>query len=479
MYQYLKLIFFCLFASLNLQLEAQNAVKSFAENPDLKGALVSVAIADIATGEILESQNIDQRLCPASVWKLFTTSAAIKILGSDFRFHTVLAYQGNLVNGILDGNIFIIGGGDPSLGSRFFDQSFEGLLNEWTTAIRKAGIDSIHGKIVANAVHFTGDGIPRTRIWEDMANYYGAAVSGLNINDNTYYVDFEVPSDLDQKARILSVKPEVPGLQITSEVLSSKTLSDQAFIFGSPFDNERVVRGTLPAGRQHFEIKGSLPNPPLFAAWHLENALEKSGVGVSDGISVELTTLHERATLKVISTHESPPLSELVAHTNIESDNLFAEIFLYQIGAKNGDPTLQGGLDALNEFYEPVCADSYPFYAYDGSGLSRFTAVSSGQIIQLLSYDAQDDILQKNLLEKLPMAGIQGSMKWFGNRTNLQANLRGKSGSMEKVKAYAGVFTGLTGRQLAFAVLVNNFDGSPNHIKDLIEKMLLKAYGDY
>ena len=479
MYQYLKLIFVCFFASLAFQLEAQNAIKNFAENPDLKGAVISVALADITTGAILESENIDQRLCPASVWKLFTTSAAIKILGPDFRFHTVLAYQGNIANGILDGNIFIIGGGDPSLGSRFFDQSFEDLLNEWTTAIRKAGIDSIHGKIVANAVHFTGDGIPRTRIWEDMANYYGAAVSGLNINDNTYYVDFEVPSDLDQIARILSIKPEVPGLQITSEVLSSKVLSDQAFIFGSPFDNERVVRGTLPAGRQHFEIKGSLPNPPLFAAWHLENALENSGVGVSDGISVELTTLHERATLKVISTHESPPLSALVEHTNIQSDNLFAEAFLYQIGAKNGDPTLQGGLDALTKFYEPICADSYPFYAYDGSGLSRFTAVSARQVLQLLSYDAKEDVLLKNLLEKLPMAGVQGSMKWFGNRTNLQGNLRGKSGSMENVKAYAGVITALSGRQLAFAVLVNNFDGSPNHIKDLIEKMLLKAYGDY
>lgn len=478
MHRYLKLIFLCLFASLFFQLKAQNAVKSFAENPDLKGALLSVAIADITTGEILESQNIDQRLCPASVWKLFTTSAAIKILGSDFRFHTVIAYQGNLKNGVLDGNIFIIGGGDPSLGSRFFDQSFESLLSEWVKNIKDAGIDSIHGKIIANAVHFSGDGIPRTRIWEDMANYYGAAVSGLNINDNTYSVDFEVPADVDQKARILKVTPEVPGLQITSEVLSSKILSDQAFIFGSPFDNERVVRGTLPAGNGHFEIKGSLPNPPLFAAWHLEKSLENSGVGVSDGIAVELSTLHERATLKVIATHESPPLSELVEHTNIHSDNLFAETFLYQIGAKNGDPSLQGGLDALNEFYKPICS-SYPFYAYDGSGLSRFTAVSARQVVQLLAYDSQDDILQKNLLEKLPMAGVQGSMRWFGNRSNLQGNLRGKSGSMEKVKAYAGVITALSGRQFAFAVLINNFDGSPNHIKDLIEKMLLEAYGDY
>ncbi len=479
MHRYLKLIFLVLFTSLFFQLEAQNAVRSFAENPDLKGALISVAVADMATGEVMESQNIDQRLCPASVWKLFTTSAAIKILGSDFRFHTVIAYQGNLSNGILDGNIFLIGGGDPSLGSQFFDQNFEGVLSEWLKDIKGAGIDTIHGKIIANAVHFSGDGIPRTRIWEDMANYYGAAVSGLNINDNTYYVHFEVPADLDQKARILKITPEVPGLQITSEVLSSKILSDQAFIFGSPFDNERVVRGTLPAGRQHFEIKGSLPNPPLFAAWHFKKALETAGVGVSDGISVELTTLHERATLKVIGTHESPTLSELVEHTNVDSDNLYAESFLYQIGAKNGDPSLQGGLDALTNFYAPIFANSYPFYAYDGSGLSRFTAVSARQVIQLLCYDAQDDVLQKNLLDKLPMAGVQGSMKWFGNRTNLQGNLRGKSGSMEKVKAYAGVITALSGRQLAFAVLVNNFDGSPNHIKELIERMLLETYGDY
>lgn len=479
MQAFLKLTFIAFFIFLSALLRAQESVQNFAKNPDLKGASVSVVISDIQTGELLQSANPDERLCPASVWKLFTTSAAIKILGADFRFHTTLATQGKIENGVLDGNLFILGGGDPALGSRFFDPGFDGLLDEWVAAVRAAGIDSITGKVVGNAAHFTGAGLPRTRIWEDMANYYGSAVSGLNINDNTYFVDFNVPAELGQKAKIRSVYPKVPGLQISSEVLSSSIVADRAYIFGSPLDNIRIVRGTLPANRDHYTIKGSLPKPPLFAAWHLRKHLEASGVGVGNGIAVELKSVHERGTMQVVHTHKSPALAELVAHTNIKSDNLFAETMLFQLGARRGEPNINGGLEALKDFYSEICNRSYPFYAYDGSGLSRFGAVSTRQISSLLTFAAGDDLLRKHILEKLPQAGREGSMRWFGRRSNLEGNVRGKSGSMEKVKAFAGVLNAHSGRQLGFAVIVNNFDGEPNHVTNLIENMLLEVYGDY
>jgi len=479
MTRYLKLHIALIFTCISISLCGQNTASEFVQSPDLKGALVSVAIADLETGEILQSANPDQRLCPASVWKLFTTTAAIKNLGSEFRFRTILAYDGKIESGVLNGNLLIIGGGDPSLASRFFSPGFDQIMSGWANAVKTAGIDSINGKVVANAAHFQGDGIPRTRIWEDMGNYYGAAVSGLNINDNTYFVDFKTPEEIGSRARILSVEPDVPGLQITSLVESSTIQADKAFIFGSPFDNQRIVRGTLPAGRDHFKIKGSLPNPPLFAASHLQKALKNVGIGVGSGITVEQLTVREPATYRVIHEHLSSPLVELVRHTNVDSDNLFAEAFLFQLGVLSGDGTLTGGLESLNDFYKPICQSDYPFYAYDGSGLSRFTAVSSSQIIDLIHYCAGNDVLRKNLLENLPKAGEEGSMKWFGKRTNLAGNLKGKSGSMDKVKAYAGYFSALSGRQLSFAVLVNNFDGSGVELREKIEAMLLDVYGDY
>src|SRR5690554_3926495 len=479
MMRYLKLTIVSVLTCFSLLTCGQSTVEKFAQSADLKGALVSVTISDMETGAVLDAINSDQRLCPASVWKLFTTTAALKILGSEFRFRTVLAYDGKIENGILTGNVYIIGSGDPSLGSEHFKPDFNSVLVNWALAIKAAGIDSINGKLVANAAHFVGDGMPRTWIWEDMGNYYGAAISGLNINDNTYTINFQVPDEIGAKARILSVDPEVPGLKIKSEVLSSTIQSDRAFIFGGPNSNDRMVRGTLPAGRDHFKVKGSIPNPPLFAVSHLQKALKKIGVRVSDGITIEETTYREPNTYRIIYEHISPPLRELTKHINVTSDNLYAEALIHQIGAKAGEGSLMKGLESLQKFYAPVLSNSYPFFAYDGSGLSRFTAVSTAQISDLLNYCNRDELLRRELLENLPVAGVDGTMKWFGRRTNLSNNLHGKSGSMDKVRAYAGYFNAYSGRRISFAVVVNNFDGSANEIRQKIESMLLKVYGDY
>jgi D-alanyl-D-alanine carboxypeptidase/D-alanyl-D-alanine-endopeptidase (penicillin-binding protein 4) len=150
-----------------------------------------------------------------------------------------------------------------------------------------------------------------------------------------------------------------------------------------------------------------------------------------------------------------------------------------QLGVKYGDPNIEGGLKAITEFYKKACRSNCHLSAYDGSGLSRFTAVSAAQVVDLLLYDFQDLTQRKLLLNQLPAAGKEGSLKWFGDRTNLEGNMRGKSGSMEGVRAYAGEMTAFSGRQLAFAVLVNNFDGSGIELKEKIEHMLLKLYGDY
>ena len=477
--RYLKLNIVCILICFSLHVLGQSAAEKFAQSADLKGALVSVTIADIETGEVLDALNPDQRLCPASVWKLFTTTAALKILGPEFKFRTILAYDGKIDQGTLTGNVYIIGGGDPSLGSEYFKPGFQSLISEWANAIKAAGIDSVNGMLVANAAHFLGDGMPRTWIWEDMGNYYGAAISGLNINDNTYAVDFQVPHEIGKDAKILSVDPQVPGLQLRSEVVSSTIQSDRAFIFGAPNSNERIVRGTLPAGKDHFKVKGSIPNPPLFAVSHLQKALKSMGINTSQGITVEETTYREPATYRIIHEHFSNTLRDITKHINVESDNLYAEALLYQIGAKSGEGSLMSGIESLQKFYEPILSAKYPFFAYDGSGLSRFTAVSTAQISDLLHYCNQDELLRSDLLENLPVAGLDGTMKWFGRRTNLSSNLHGKSGSMDKVRAYAGYFNTYSGRKISFAVVVNNFDGSASEMRQKIETMLLKIYGDY
>lgn len=477
--RYLKLLITLFLLQTAANAISQQAVKEFATSDGLEGALISIEVADLETGETLEAFNENQRLCPASVWKLFTTSAALDILGADFKFKTSLAYQGVLSNDTLHGNIFIVGGGDPTLGSRHFERPMDVLMKSWTAAIQAAGIKYIDGQVIANAAHFQGSGIPNTRIWEDMGNYYGGPISGLNIHDNTYFIEYHLPNDIGELAEVTSIYPEVPNLELTSEVIVSEKRGDLAYIFGAPGSNARTVRGTLPAGKRAYTIKGSLPDAPSFAAHQLKLALESIGIKTSSGIATELKYVHEPATLKIITMVSSPPLSQIIQQINTRSDNLFAEALLMQIGVKNGNPTLEAGIEAIETYFASICGTECKIFGYDGSGLSRFTSVSAHQVAVLLVAMNQDPTQKKLLLNSLPYAGKEGSMKWFGKHSNLEGNVQGKSGSMEKVKAYAGQMTAFTGRKLSFVVLVNNFEGSGRDVKSKIEKYLLSVYGDY
>lgn len=456
---------------------AQGPAASMAKSKALQGATISAVAVDLVSGEVLDAYRENDKLCPASVWKVLTAGAALNTLGRDFRFRTLLVYQGRIEGRTLHGDVLIMGGGDPLLGSRHKGPGMDALLAEWTTAIAQLGIDSIAGNVIGNAAHFQGDGIPRTRIWEDMANYYGASTSGLNFADNTYFVSFKTPEEPNVPASITAVRPEVPHLEIESEVLTSTIQSDLAYIFGAPGSTSRMVRGTLPMGRAAFEIKGSLPDPPLFAAFHLHKALTTRGIYVSGSYAVEHKELREPPLAKTIVEHVSPPLHELVARMLVESDNLIAETLLFQIGLRKGNPTLEGGIEALQQQYSALSADAKPFFAYDGSGLSRFNAVSAALVAKVLVQARNSDALKNDLLGTMPLAGKEGTVKYFARNTNLDGNMRAKSGSMDKVKAYAGSFTAHTGREIGYTVMVNNFDASSVEVRKAIEHWLLSLYG--
>jgi len=453
-------------------------IERLVADEDLAGATISAMLVDALNGEEIESYNKDVLACPASVWKLATTSAALENLGRDFRFNTHMAYTGEIKDSVLHGDILIIGSGDPSLGSRHFNSGFDEIIESYAQFVIAAGIDSIAGKVIGNGAHLQGQSIPGTRVWEDMGNYFGAGIHGLNFNDNTYFLNFSTPAEAGQPAKLLSVYPKVPGMVIESEVLSSTVQSDQAYIYGSPLEVKRTVRGTLPLGRDRYTIKGSIPDPALFMAFHLHEKLSDVGIP-SNGYAAEKEQFREPITYTKLATTESVPLSEMVKHINRESDNLMADGLLVQLGAKNGSPSIEGGVEALEAYLKTIWGDDATFFAYDGSGLSRFTAVSADQLAKLVVNMRNSPMQKQYLLDVLPEAGKEGSVKWFGLRTNLSGNTKLKSGSMTNVKSYAGVLQTYSGRELAFAIMVNNFEVSGTEVRKKIEDWLIRAYGHY
>lgn len=451
-------------------------LSDFTENPALKGASTSALFFDLITDEVLDSHNKDLKLCPASTWKVLSAAAAAQFIENEKPFRTDLLLRGKIEDGTLKGDIIIRGYGDPSLGSEVFYENQMQILDQWSDWIRKTGIRRIDGKIIADDTWLEGISLPRTRIWEDMANYYGTHISGLNFHDNAYTVKFDTRVDPGERVRLLGYMPEVPDLNLSNYVVASTIRSDQAFIFGSPLSANRTIRGTLPAGYDSYEIQGGLPDPAVFCAFHLQRKLKEIGIQ-SEGISKLRTPIKEPTQL--LGTIHSHSLEKIIEEVLIASNNLYAEALTAKLGQVNGNGNLEAGVERIQEFYSKHCDSGSQIHAYDGSGLSRFNAISAQQFQHILSHCNKNQNLKKLILSNLPRFGETGTVKRMGKEAPLKGNVAAKSGSMTGVLAYVGTLNTISGRQVGFAILINNFEQPAYQIRQTLENLFLKVYEKY
>ena len=154
----MRLLIICLFISINLfaQNKIQKAINSFAEYPDMKYSSVSFYALDIDKNEVLASHNPNLSLITASTMKAITTATILAVLGKDYKFETAIEYDGIIEDGVLNGNLYFKGYGDPSLGSPFMEEAskLNTLSLEFANALKKAGIKSIKGNVIGDGSYF-------------------------------------------------------------------------------------------------------------------------------------------------------------------------------------------------------------------------------------------------------------------------------------------------------------------------------------
>ena len=196
--------------------EINNSIKKFVTNPVLKNASISFEIVAINNDSVVSSYHSNQSLVPASTMKLITTATALDVMGHRHQFKTSLSYDGVIDStGLLTGNIYIIGSGDPTLGSKYFpDQDF---LNEWLNAINKIGIKKIDGGIIADASCYSDEFVPSNWTWGDIGNYFGAGVTGLSIYDNTVSLFFKSGKNIGDNTIITSTHPNIPNFEVKND----------------------------------------------------------------------------------------------------------------------------------------------------------------------------------------------------------------------------------------------------------------------
>jgi D-alanyl-D-alanine carboxypeptidase/D-alanyl-D-alanine-endopeptidase (penicillin-binding protein 4) len=461
----------------------QEAIDRFIQQPELKFAGVGISIMDMKNKSVVATHQPHLALIPASSMKTLVTASALAILGPNFTYTTEVYIQGQLnQEGTLNGNLVIKGGGDPTLGSDDMEGAVTLAQFESTIlkAVQMAGIKKINGYIIGDASIFPSEVQVPSWQWEDLGNYYGAGSWGLNIHDNQYKIQFSRNLEVGQLAQLAGTLPNVHRLSFINGVIQAPSgTGDQAYIYGAPYTIERVLTGTIPVGRTPFSIKGALPNPPLFAADIIKDRLAEAGINTSLGATTMLDLnqagISPVGPQIVLTRFISPPLKEIVRFANYESNNMYCETLLKTIALSAGATgNEKEGLRIQQTFWEEQGLDFTGTFLKDGSGLSSRNGITADFLTRFLTQAAYNKSFFEHFYNSLPIAGQTGSQKDRMKNTPAMGNLRVKSGTMDKVKGFSGYFSNLSGTQYSFVILVNNYTGSHNNIRDKMEALMVE-----
>jgi serine-type D-Ala-D-Ala carboxypeptidase/endopeptidase (penicillin-binding protein 4) len=478
---WMVLIFLFLSFSSFSQLSLNAAIKNLANYPAMKHGSLSITVLDVATGNLIAQYHPNKSLVPASTIKAITTATALGLLGHSYTFQTKLEYDGQIRKGVLNGNIYIKGSGDPTLGSDQMANApgLDATMLKFSTAIRNKQIKKINGLIIGDGSVFTAAMPAANWQWNDIGNYYGVGASGLNMHENMYYLTFQRTSRLGETPKITKINPSMPNWLFINEVKQDRIgTGDQTCIFGAPYSYTRYVRGTLPVSTKSFTIKGAMPDPPQFAAYRLMQQLEKDGVATPKKVK-NIFEYRRKGEDKYFSrnnltTITSPPLREIIQRTNGKSVNLYAEAMLKTMGKiKKGEGSTEKGVEVLNEFWAERGVNMEGCFLEDGSGLSPGNGISSFQMSQMMRKAAKDKSIFNYLYASLPIAGQTGTASYMLKGTKAVGNIRLKSGSMRRVRAYTGYAKTKSGKLVAFTIIVNNFTGEGKLIRQEMEKVML------
>ena len=481
-----KIVPLCLLLCLHLLAGAQTPapVKWLLQAPYMRGASFSLVVKDVQEGRTVYSYDTDRLQSPASVLKTVATATALEILGEDYRYPTTLEYDGILENGTLEGNLYIKGSGDPSLGSSHFAPGQNKFLSTWIAALQKAGIKHITGSVISDESIFDTEGVSIKWLREDMGNYYAPGSYGISIFDNMYKLSLQTGA-AGTRPVLKGTEPDIPFIRFKNYLKAAPVSSDSAYIIGAPLDDVRYLYGVLPANREAYVLKGDIPDPALYLARYLTDQLQQKGIRVDGSPSCYRIEVEEnrwkKGERKEIVTTYSPTLREIASVCNHVSHNLYADALVKTVGLQYKPrrnemiSSFGRGVQVVKEYWEKKGLDVFPLRMNDGSGLAPADKVSAGFMGELLVYMATESAVSDAFIASLPQAGIEGSVRNFLKGSKLQGKARLKSGGITGVRSYAGYIT-KDGKTYAVAVFSNNYSCSMSRMTGALEKLLLQLF---
>lgn len=461
-----------------------SALSTIASDPAFSQALLGVCVRT-EDGKTLAQLNSTTMLVPASNMKLITTGAALHTLGSDYRYKTKIGYSGVIQDGTLKGNLYIIGGGDPTTGSI---DSIAFKLNttfaQWEKMIRNAGIKDIDGYIIGDGRWAEGMAEEDSWSWQDIGTYYGTGVTGLMFYENMLSYNAAPGEEIGRPVVFKASYPETPWMTVRNEAVTGKAgTGDQTYLYTSEFAPVAAIRGEYGLNRGKKRVDFSNKFPEYTCARYFEKYLKGKGIPCSEGAAdFRLRTEWNRdgadsSNITIIGSTESPSLKKIVFSTNHVSNNLFAETLLRTLGKETQNSTsYNASRTALNTALKKMGLDpGKGLHIDDGSGLSRQNYVSADFLCRFLKA-MMSSPAYADYLYSLPYPGGNGTLQ-FNMKSypeELRTRIRVKSGSMNGIRCYSGYVLPREngGKTIIFSILTGNSTASTWKVRQLLDKLM-------
>ena len=452
----------------------------------LKGAVVGVMVQDMS-GHVVAQREAGRRMVPASNLKLITTGTALHALGPDFRFETGIGYTGEVdADGTLHGDVYIVGGGDPTIGvADTVAVKPDALFWRWKSLLKDAGISRIDGRIIGDGRAYEGHLENQSWSYDDTGTYYGAGCNALSFYENA--IDYAVSAGVEgEPVKVVQRYPETPWMHFGNLTSTGpKGTGNSLYLYTTDLAPYAEMRGTFAVDRkqklEHFANKYGA----LTCAYYFWQNLRSTGWAISGGYADidrggyvrgrDFVPMDKAGTPKIAGKSESPVLSRIVRQTNVLSDNFYAEAMFRQMGERaSGVAVYDSCRVAVTEVLESLVPGSLDgLRIEDGSGLSRLNTVSPAFLVDFLRAMTRSRGFNA-FLASLPKPG-EGTVATLLPKlpAEKKARVRVKSGSMDGVLCYSGYILDESGNpKFVFSLMVNGATAKTAVLRDTLGSLI-------
>jgi len=443
----------------------QKAIDRFVDDSLMRHASVGVIVVDASNGKMLGGRNTNLACITASTMKTVTSTAALELLGADFRFETPVYLDGEIHGNTLRGNLVVEGHGDPTLGSVYFKDNLD-IVNEVLVALKYQGITTIEGAVIVDNSRYYYPAYNGDWCADDLAWDYGMGLHALNYCDNRMKLVFK--SNGDGTIENAHFEPNVPGVQIINKLRRGS--EDNVGVLLEYANPAIVLTGTAADTTYYFNVSNPTPGSLLIDS--LSRTLTASGIKLGN------KTISESNRRWLLLTHKSPLMSDIIFSLLERSDNMFTEALLKAIAVNsNREPTAAEGVAVIDSLLTARGVDASGKFQYDGSGLARNNKAPVQFFADMLTYmsERRFGTQQLRLVDLMTRIGINAKIGTQVPYSSISGMIASKSGSMRDVQCYVGYFPA-NEPKYAWAVLVNNWHGTRSNLKEMIDSLLLNIF---